>query len=174
MGYRKRPQRLQPWQARAVASAVLACRRQVLIASTEVPRFSPVDQAFHMIVASIDTLCTYLRCLHGGERWEMDTELGPALRAPERSNRPAVIESPWLLLGDLRLCKDELRRALSTVAVNGATAQALQIVSAAITATATLLTGDRDYFSDIGSGAPAGQVKAHACKIARERGEFFD
>ncbi|WP_442753849.1 hypothetical protein ACNHKD_12695 [Methylocystis sp. JAN1] len=173
MPYRKRPQRLQPTAARGVFDAVLACRRQVLIASTEVPRFGPVDRSLAMIVAAIDALCVYLRCLDS-ELWEMDSEFGEAVCAPERSNRPDVIESPWLLLGDLRTCRDELLRALPTVAAQGATAQALAMVLAAISATATLLTGNRDYFHEAGAGATAGEVGYHMRKLARESGEPSD
>ena len=103
----------------------------------------------------------------------MDFVMRDELQAPERSNRPNVLEEPGLLLGELRACRNILNSALSEVVVIGATYEAMQIVRASIAALDMLLTGEHGYFSILSSGATAGDREREARKLSRERGELY-
>ena len=170
MVYRKLPQRIAPGRSQVVLAAIMECRRAARSAAVGVLRDSAVDHALSGLVRAIDALAVYLTRLRR-EGDPIDVDMGDALRARERDNRPPVIQEPGLLLGELRACRIVMNGACADVAPLGATYEALQIVLAAIDALAMLLTGNRDYFHAPGSGATAGEAEREARKRAREQGE---
>ena len=149
----------------------MSARMLVLQASCGVQRNCPVDHALRGVVGAIDALAVLLRCLDGESRM-MDWELSESIRSPERTNRPNALENPYLLLGELRTLREALRSAQNHVAIGGAVYEGIEMVSASIDASATLLTGDRDYYLILGAGTPPAQREAEAQKLARERGEI--
>lgn len=170
MVYKRLPQRLPANQIPALTDALLTGRRQVLEASAGVPWGSPTDCALRSLVAAIDALAAMLKHL-SGEIWDMDSELSAALRAPDRRNRPNALANPFLLLGDLRALRTALRTAQDGVAVGGPVYQAIEMVTAATTMVAALLSGDPDYWIDCASSPNDGQHYSLTVKRARERGD---
>jgi hypothetical protein len=83
-------------------------------------------------------------------------------------NRPDRLDNPGPLLGRLRSIREELIKALTAVKPFGAIYHGLSMVIAAIDALAVLLTGERDYFTGLGSTASKGQQAAEATKRESE------
>lgn len=85
---------------------------------------------------------------------------------------PDRLRDPYPLLRELRRCREALGKAQREVKPMGVTYHGLAMAEVAIDALATLLTGQRYYFSDLaGAGSRPEEVAAEAEKLARERGE---
>ena len=85
--------------------------------------------------------------------------------------RRDTIANPGPLLATMRASREALCRASADVKPFGAVYHGLSMVISAIDALAVLLTGERDYFAIMGTGAPDGEKQSGADKLARERGE---
>ncbi|ACK51704.1 hypothetical protein Msil_2785 [Methylocella silvestris BL2] len=89
-----------------------------------------------------------------------------------RPYRPEMPDDLAAAVRALRACREAMIGISNRVRMNGPVSQQAHVVLAAIDALAAELTGDREYFWSIGSGATEGQCKAKDEKAARERGEI--
>ncbi|PNG25714.1 hypothetical protein [Methylocella silvestris] len=87
-----------------------------------------------------------------------------------RPYRPEMPDDPAAAVRSLRACRDVMIGISNRVRINGPVYQQAHLVLTAIDALVTELTGDREYFWSIGSGATPDQCKAQEEKAARERG----
>lgn len=91
--------------------------------------------------------------------------------ARRRGGRSDMPKDPAATMRALRGCREAMIEVHRCVKPMGPAHHAAAMVMSAIDAFATFLTGERYYFSDIGSGAPADQRAAAAEMKAREGGE---
>lgn len=90
---------------------------------------------------------------------------------PRRTRRSDMPTDPATTVRALRACREAMIEVCRCVKPMGPVYHAASMVISAIDAMATLLTGERFYFSAEGSSAPEGARQLTEARMARERGE---
>ena len=91
--------------------------------------------------------------------------------APRRVSRSNMPRDPAAALRAMRVCRDAMIEVCRCVKPMGPVYHAALMIISAIDAMATLLTGERFYFSADGSTASDASREEKDERMARERGE---
>jgi hypothetical protein len=91
-----------------------------------------------------------------------------ARRRMARSDMP---HNPATVVGALRACRDTMVDVMRVVKPFGPVYKAARAITTAIDAMAYLLTGEKEYFWDNGTGAFRAEAQDLSDELARETGE---